>query len=207
MLDDTAQHVTSPLSQSEAPRIINQKRKISEQNNLRRLSLFSSSSSPISTPNSAPLSHICGTMISRTAVSSTHTVTHLSSRVLPSTSTATSRLPTTSNQRSSSQRQPRQQTRGLATIQDGTPAPRKYGGLRDQDRIFQNLYSHHGADLKSAMQYGDWYKTKEILLKGHDWVWDQFWELPFYQLSPIECGSACDGKLMTNVLILDRFRD
>jgi hypothetical protein len=42
--------------------------------------------------------------------------------------------------------------------------------LKDQDRIFQNLYGHHSADLKSAKKYGDWYKTKEILLKGHDWV-------------------------------------
>lgn len=24
------------------------------------------------------------------------------------------------------------------------------------------------------MKYGDWYKTKEILLKGHDWVRLQF---------------------------------
>lgn len=106
-------------------------------------------------------------MISRTAVSSTHAV-QLSPRVLPSSSTAaTSRLPATSNPRS--QRQPRQ-TRGFATVQEGSSAPRKYGGLRDQDRIFQNLYGHHGADLKSAMKYGDWYKTKEIVLKGHDWV-------------------------------------
>ena len=68
-------------------------------------------------------------------------------------------------------RPPRPQTRGLATVQDGPP-PKKthFGGLKDQDRIFQNLYGHHGADLKSAMKYGDWYKTKEILLKGHDWV-------------------------------------
>lgn len=63
-----------------------------------------------------------------------------------------------------------QQTRGLATPAD-IPAKRThFGGLRDQDRIFQNLYGHHGADLKSAMKYGDWYKTKEIILKGHDWV-------------------------------------
>lgn len=62
-----------------------------------------------------------------------------------------------------------QQKRGLATVQEGTPK-RTYGGLKDQDRIFQNLYGHHGADLKSAMKYGDWHKTKEIVLKGHDWV-------------------------------------
>jgi len=63
----------------------------------------------------------------------------------------------------------RPQRRNLATVQDAAPK-RVYGGLKDQDRIFQNLYGHHGADLKSAMKYGDWYKTKEIILKGHDWV-------------------------------------
>ena len=64
-----------------------------------------------------------------------------------------------------------QQRRGLATVHDGPPPKRThFGGLKDQDRIFQNLYGHHGADLKSAMKYGDWYKTKEIILKGHDWV-------------------------------------
>lgn len=60
--------------------------------------------------------------------------------------------------------------RSYATVQEGAPQQRHYGGLKDQDRIFQNLYSHHGTDLKSAMKYGDWYKTKEIVLKGHDWL-------------------------------------
>merc|ERR1711975_140119 len=59
--------------------------------------------------------------------------------------------------------------RGLATVQDGTPK-RIYGGLRDQDRIFQNLYGRYPADLKSAKRMGDWHKTKEILDKGHDWI-------------------------------------
>lgn len=64
---------------------------------------------------------------------------------------------------------PQQPRRALATVADGAPK-RTYGGLKDQDRIFQNLYGHHGTDLKTAMKYGDWYKTKEILLKGHDWI-------------------------------------
>ena len=59
--------------------------------------------------------------------------------------------------------------RGLATVQDGTPK-RTYGGLKDQDRIFQNLYGRYPPDLKSAKKMGDWYKTKEIILKGHDWI-------------------------------------
>ncbi|QSL65765.1 hypothetical protein MERGE_000043 [Pneumocystis wakefieldiae] len=45
-----------------------------------------------------------------------------------------------------------------------------YGGLRDYDRIFQNLYGRYDSSLKSAQKLGDWYKTKEILLKGHDWI-------------------------------------
>ena len=63
----------------------------------------------------------------------------------------------------------RSNQRNFATVQEGTP-PRRCGDLKDQDRIFQNLYGHHGADLKSAQKCGDWYKTKEILLKGHDWI-------------------------------------
>ncbi|KAI9594285.1 hypothetical protein BDF19DRAFT_445474 [Syncephalis fuscata] len=48
--------------------------------------------------------------------------------------------------------------------------PRVYGGLKDQDRIFTNLYGRHDFRLKGAQARGDWYKTKEILLKGHDWI-------------------------------------
>jgi NADH dehydrogenase (ubiquinone) flavoprotein 1 len=63
----------------------------------------------------------------------------------------------------------RNAVRGMATVQDGTPK-RTYGGLRDQDRIFQNLYGRYPPDLKSAKKMGDWHKTKEIILKGHDWI-------------------------------------
>lgn len=88
------------------------------------------------------------------------TLSAASHRALPA-ATAASRLSTATTQS-------RPQRRNLATVQD---APKRtYGGLKDQDRIFQNLYGHHGADLKSAMKYGDWHKTKEIILKGHDWV-------------------------------------
>jgi NADH dehydrogenase (ubiquinone) flavoprotein 1 len=54
-------------------------------------------------------------------------------------------------------------------VQDAPPVHRERG-LKDEDRIFQNLYGHHGTDLKSAMKYGDWYRTKDIVMKGHDWV-------------------------------------
>lgn len=62
--------------------------------------------------------------------------------------------------------------RQFATAQDANPV-RRYGGLKDQDRIFQNVYGTYGHDLKSAQRMGDWYKTKEIVLKGHEWIIDE----------------------------------
>lgn len=46
----------------------------------------------------------------------------------------------------------------------------KFGPLKDEDRIFTNLYGRHDWRLQGAMKRGDWYKTKEILLKGVDWI-------------------------------------
>jgi hypothetical protein len=99
------------------------------------------------------------TMLARHAPTP-QTLSAVAHRALPATCAA-SRLSTAATPS-------RSQRRTLATVSD---APKRtYGGLKDQDRIFQNLYGHHGADLKSAMKYGDWHKTKEIILKGHDWV-------------------------------------
>ena len=59
--------------------------------------------------------------------------------------------------------------RPFATVNDSVPR-RTYGNLRDQDRIFQNLYGRYPPDLKHAKMMGDWHKTKEIVLKGHEWI-------------------------------------
>ena len=75
--------------------------------------------------------------------------------------------------------------RNLATVQD-TPV-RRYGGLKDQDRIFTNAYLRHDHGIKGAMvchflmirqllvsracqSRGDWHRTKDILLKGDSWI-------------------------------------
>ncbi len=42
--------------------------------------------------------------------------------------------------------------------------------LRDQDRIFTNLYGIHDWRLKGARARGDWSGTKEIMAKGRDWI-------------------------------------
>ncbi|MFK7840261.1 MAG: NADH-quinone oxidoreductase subunit NuoF [Bdellovibrionales bacterium] len=45
--------------------------------------------------------------------------------------------------------------------------------LRDEDRIFTNIYGWEGADVKSAMTRGDWDNTKAIIKKGRDWIIDE----------------------------------
>lgn len=97
-------------------------------------------------------------------------VTSIAARALPAVAVAGARVA------ASAVSAARTQTRGLATVQDAPPKKRVYGGLRDQDRIFQNLYGHHGADLASAKKYGDWHRTKDILDKGDDWVCRAQWQ-------------------------------
>ncbi|KAJ3171604.1 NADH dehydrogenase [ubiquinone] flavoprotein 1, mitochondrial [Geranomyces variabilis] len=60
----------------------------------------------------------------------------------------------------------------LATAAPDTSS-RTYGGLSDQDRIFTNLYGKHDFRLAGALKRGDWYKTKEIILKGDSWIIDE----------------------------------
>ncbi|KAM3913866.1 NADH dehydrogenase [ubiquinone] flavoprotein 1, mitochondrial isoform 2-T2 [Leptodactylus fuscus] len=57
-----------------------------------------------------------------------------------------------------------------ATAPEQAPKKTKFGPLSDEDRIFTNLYGRHDWRLKGAVSRGDWYKTKEILLKGVDWI-------------------------------------
>jgi NADH dehydrogenase (ubiquinone) flavoprotein 1 len=45
-----------------------------------------------------------------------------------------------------------------------------YGGLRDEDRIFTNLYGEQDWRLKDALKRGDYHLTKEIMWMGPDWI-------------------------------------
>lgn len=48
-----------------------------------------------------------------------------------------------------------------------------FGNLSDQDRIFQNIYGEHDISIKGAESRGDWYRTKDLVLKGRDWIIDE----------------------------------
>lgn len=52
-------------------------------------------------------------------------------------------------------------------------AKTSHGNLRDQDRIFTNLYCDGDPFIKGAIKRGDWHQTKDILLNGPDWIIDE----------------------------------
>lgn len=43
---------------------------------------------------------------------------------------------------------------------------RSYGNLKDQDRIFTNLYKDEDPWIEAAIKRGDWHNTKNILGMG-----------------------------------------
>jgi NADH-quinone oxidoreductase subunit F len=38
--------------------------------------------------------------------------------------------------------------------------------LKDEDRIFKNLYNDKGSDVDSSKERGDWVNTKNLIEKG-----------------------------------------
>ena len=58
--------------------------------------------------------------------------------------------------------------------------------LRDEDRIFTNLYGLHDPGLPGALKRGDWSGTKELLGKGRD--------------CSVEARARHDGRRLLGVL-------
>eukprot|EP00164_Ancoracysta_twista_P005044 GFYU01006867.1.p1 GENE.GFYU01006867.1~~GFYU01006867.1.p1 ORF type:complete len:478 (-),score=160.54 GFYU01006867.1:220-1617(-) len=47
---------------------------------------------------------------------------------------------------------------------------RSYGGLKDEDRVFQNLYGRHDWHIKGAEKRGDWFGTKDIITLDREYI-------------------------------------
>jgi NADH-quinone oxidoreductase subunit F len=45
--------------------------------------------------------------------------------------------------------------------------------LADKDRIFTNLYGHNDWRLAAARRRGDWQGTRELILKGREWILEE----------------------------------
>ena len=45
--------------------------------------------------------------------------------------------------------------------------------LKNEDRIFNNLYGFESSNLASAKKRGDWDNTKTLIKKGRDWIIDE----------------------------------
>jgi len=50
------------------------------------------------------------------------------------------------------------------------PGARVYGNLKDEDRIFTNLYGEKDWGVEGALKRGDWHRTKDLLSFGRDWI-------------------------------------
>ena len=55
-----------------------------------------------------------------------------------------------------------------------------FGNLKDSDRIFTNIYKDRDPYINGALKrvncdliQGDWYRTKDILINGQDWIISQ----------------------------------
>jgi len=57
-----------------------------------------------------------------------------------------------------------------STAPPASTEKKSFGGLKDRDRIFTNLYGELDWGLDGALKRGDWYKTKQLLHKGQDWI-------------------------------------
>ena len=42
--------------------------------------------------------------------------------------------------------------------------------LKDEDRIFKNLYNDLGSDIESSQKRGDWSNTRDVIKKGREWI-------------------------------------
>ena len=42
--------------------------------------------------------------------------------------------------------------------------------LKDEDRIFKNLYNDLGWEIDSAIKRGDWLNTGNVISKGKEWI-------------------------------------
>ena len=42
--------------------------------------------------------------------------------------------------------------------------------LKEENKIFKNLYNEQGWELENALKRDDWLDTKKIIDKGRDWI-------------------------------------
>ena len=59
---------------------------------------------------------------------------------------------------------------GRSFVKNKINKVRYFSFLKDEDRIFKNLYGRENWSLNGDLNRGGWYKTKEILNKGSDWI-------------------------------------
>ena len=78
--------------------------------------------------------------------------------------------------------------------------------LRDEDRIFTNLYGFEDFGLEAARARGDWDNTKALILKGRDWIINETKESGLRGRGgagsrPVSSGRSCLSRRATGRII------
>ena len=68
--------------------------------------------------------------------------------------------------------------------------------LKDQDRIFTNLYGMHDRTLKGAQARGHWDGTAAIIKKGRDWIIDEMKASGLRGRGGAGCPTGGEGPFM-----------
>ena len=83
--------------------------------------------------------------------------------------------------------------------------------LKEEDKIFKNLYNEHGWGLEDSLKRNDWSNTKEIISKGREWIINEikiselrsFWILMLRSgLKVIFFPSTCELKVAPSISLI-----
>ena len=67
--------------------------------------------------------------------------------------------------------------------------------LKDEDRIFKNLYNDLGWEIDSAIKRGEWNETKNIISKGKDTIINEIKDI-----AKVESKPKFEGRQMVMII-------
>ena len=111
-----------------------------------------------------------GSGTAQTAPDSKNAATTSTSTPTPSSNTASSSTPPKPAAPSSASAPSVPTTAGVSVPAQPQTHTRVYGGLKDQDRIFTNIYGERDCCIDGAVKRGDWHRTKDFMVMGRDWI-------------------------------------
>ena len=74
--------------------------------------------------------------------------------------------------------------------------------LKEEDKIFKNLYNNLGWTLEESLKRSDWSNTKEIISKGKEWIINEIKEVEVEQVFLLVLNGHLLQKKLVHVLTI-----